>query len=184
MKRLIDVLLSVAGLVVLSPLLLFTALAIVLDDGFPVLFGQARVGLRGQVFNMFKFRSMRHDATDPGPYFTRTQDCRVTRVGRIIRRLSVDELPQLFNVARGDMSLVGPRPDLPLQRALYSDADWVQRCSVRPGVTGLSQATYRSSATPSERLALDLRYTREVSVSLDIKILWSTIGRLFGKDAN
>jgi lipopolysaccharide/colanic/teichoic acid biosynthesis glycosyltransferase len=127
---------------------------------------------------------MRHDATDPGPYFTRTQDWRVTRVGRIIRRLSVDELPQLFNVTRGDMSLVGPRPDLPLQRALYSDADWVQRCSVRPGITGLAQVTYRSSATQAERLALDLRYTREVSVLLDLQILWRTLGRLSGKGSN
>lgn len=184
MKRLIDVLLSVTGLVLLSPLMLLTALLIAVDDGFPVFFLQQRVGLRGQVFTLFKFRSMARNAADSGPYFTQPHDERVTRVGRFIRRSSIDELPQLLNIVRGDMSLVGPRPDLPMQRSLYSQADWEQRCSVRPGLTGLAQATYRSRASLTERLAADLRYTREASLLMDLKIVWATVGRLLGKDAN
>ena len=107
---------------------------------FPVLFRQTRLGLHGREFGMFKFRSMVKNAASIGPYFTSDNDPRITRVGRFIRRTSIDELPQILNVLRGDMSLVGPRPDVPAQRALYSDADWAQRCSVRPGITGLAQA--------------------------------------------
>ena len=109
---------------------------------------------------------------------------RITRVGRFLRRSSIDELPQIINVLAGDMSLVGPRPDVPAQRELYSAADWAQRCSVRPGITGLAQAIIRSEGTPQERLALDLRYTREAGVWLDIKIMFWTLGRLGGKGSN
>jgi lipopolysaccharide/colanic/teichoic acid biosynthesis glycosyltransferase len=119
-----------------------------------------------------------------GPYFTSTNDPRITRVGRFIRRTSIDELPQLINVLTGDMSLVGPRPDVPAQRGLYADADWAQRCSVRPGITGLAQAKIRSEGTEGERLELDLRYSREVSVWLDLQIMWWTLGRLSGKGSN
>ena len=184
MKRVVDIVLSLLALFVLSPLLLITALAIAIQDGSPVLFRQSRLGLRGQEFGMFKFRSMVQDASAIGPYFTTSDDPRITRVGRFIRRTSIDELPQLFNVLLGDMSLVGPRPDVPLQRALYTDADWAQRCSVLPGITGLAQVVIRSSGTEGERLALDLQYTRQASFWLDLKILWWTLGRLSGKGSN
>jgi len=105
-------------------------------------------------------------------------------VGRFIRRTSLDELPQLLNVLLGHMSLVGPRPDVPAQRALYSEADWAARCSVRPGVTGLAQARLRSAATPEQRLALDLQYAREAGLWLDLRILWWTLGRLSGQGSN
>lgn len=184
MKRVLDMLLSVAALAVLSPLLLATAVAIALEGGMPVLFRQARLGLGGREFAMYKFRSMVPDAASIGPWHTANDDPRITRVGRVIRRTSIDEIPQLLNVLKGDMSLVGPRPDVPAQRSLYADADWMLRCSVRPGITGLAQALLRSDATPQQRLALDLRYAREQSLWLDLKILGWTLVRLAGKGAN
>jgi lipopolysaccharide/colanic/teichoic acid biosynthesis glycosyltransferase len=144
LKRTLDLALSLVALLILSPVLFGAALAIALESGFPVLFRQTRLGLHGREFGMLKFRSMVKNAASIGPYFTSTSDPRITRVGRFIRRTSIDELPQILNVLRGDMSLVGPRPDVPAQRALYSDADWAQRCSVRPGITGLAQALLRS----------------------------------------
>jgi lipopolysaccharide/colanic/teichoic acid biosynthesis glycosyltransferase len=184
MKRLLDTVLSALALLLLSPLLLGAALAVGLETGWPVLFRQTRLGLHGEAFGMFKFRSMVKNAAALGPYFTSRADPRITRVGRFIRRTSIDELPQLFNVLAGDMSLVGPRPDVPAQRVLYSDADWAQRCSVRPGITGLAQVLVRSQGTEAERLALDLRYTRDPSVLQDLRILVLTLGRLSGKGSN
>lgn len=183
-KRLFDIVASLAALLLLSPLLLGTALAVAIESGFPVLFRQTRVGRYGREFGMLKFRSMVKNAASIGPYFTSADDPRITRVGRFIRRTSLDELPQLLNVLRGDMSLVGPRPDVPAQKSLYSDADWAQRCSVRPGITGLSQALYRSESTETQRLEADLRYTRDASLWLDLKICWWTVRRLSGKGAN
>jgi lipopolysaccharide/colanic/teichoic acid biosynthesis glycosyltransferase len=179
-----DIGLSLLALVGLAPLLLLTALVILTEGGFPVVFRQTRLGLGGREFDMFKFRSMVKNAASVGPYFTAANDPRITRIGRFIRRTSIDELPQLFNVLLGDMSLVGPRPDVPVQRQLYSDGDWAQRCSVRPGITGLAQVVIRSEGREGERLALDLQYTREASVWLDIRILWWTLGRLSGKGSN
>ncbi len=184
MKRAVDMALSLAALLVFSPVLLGAALAIALESGFPVLFRQTRLGLHGREFGMYKFRSMVKDAASMGPYFTSNNDPRITRVGRFIRRTSIDELPQILNVLRGDMSLVGPRPDVPAQRPLYSDADWAQRCSVRPGITGLAQVMIRSEGTPAERLALDLKYTREQSITVDVRILIGTLGRIAGKGGN
>jgi len=184
MKRLLDMLLSLAALALLSPVFVATAALIALESGRPVLFRQARLGLAGREFRMFKFRSMVKDAASIGPWHTASDDPRITRVGRFIRRTSIDELPQLLNVVMGDMSLVGPRPDVPAQRLLYSDADWALRCSVRPGITGLSQALLRSDATPEQRLALDLRYAREHSLWLDLKIVAWTLGRLTGRGSN
>ncbi|MDP2066119.1 MAG: sugar transferase [Burkholderiaceae bacterium] len=184
MKRLVDVGASVLLLVLLGPLLLGAATCIALESGFPVLFRQTRLGLHGREFGMFKFRSMVKNAAAIGPYFTADHDPRITRVGRFIRRTSIDELPQLLNVLAGDMSLVGPRPDVPAQRGLYADADWAQRCSVRPGITGLAQALLRSEGSEAQRLEMDLCYSREASVWLDLKIMWWTLGRLSGKGAN
>lgn len=184
LKRVIDIVVSFLALLILSPLLLATALVIALESGWPVLFHQTRMGLQGREFRMLKFRSMVKSAPSVGPYFTSKNDPRVTRVGRFIRRTSVDELPQLINVLTGDMSLVGPRPDVPAQQSLYSEADWAQRCSVRPGITGLAQALYRSDSTEAQRLEADLRYTREASLWLDLRILLMTVKRLNGKGGN
>lgn len=184
MKRFLDVVGSAVGLALLLPVLALTGLAIVLESGRPVLFTQVRVGRGGREFRMYKFRSMVADATRRGPYFTLQDDPRITRVGRFIRRTSLDELPQLFNVLLGDMSLVGPRPDVPAQRALYTEEDWRERCSVRPGITGLAQALLRSEATQEQRLELDLRYARDHGAWTDLKIMWWTLGRLTGKGSN
>ena len=184
MKRAMDIVLAMAALLALAPLLLGAALAIALETGLPVLFRQTRVGLNGREFGMYKFRSMVKNAAQEGPYFTTDNDPRITRVGRFVRRTSIDELPQLINVLKGEMSLVGPRPDVPAQRSLYTPVDWAQRCSVRPGITGLAQALYRSDSTEVQRLDADLRYTREASLWLDLKICWWTLRRLGGQGAN
>ena len=184
MKRAMDVLLSLVALAVLSPVLLAAAAAIVLESGRPILFRQARLGLAGREFAMYKFRSMVRDAASIGPWHTASDDPRITRVGRFLRRTSIDELPQLLNVLKGDMSLVGPRPDVPAQRSLYSDAEWALRCSVRPGITGLAQALLRSQATEAQRRDLDLRYAREHGLWLDLRIIGWTLGRLSGKGSN
>ena len=184
MKRVLDIVLALSALLVLSPVMLLVAVAVALESGPPVLFRQQRVGRNGIDFGMLKFRSMEKDAAVRGPYHTATDDPRITRVGRFIRRASLDELPQLINVLRGDMSVVGPRPDVPAQRELYAPQDWAERCSVRPGITGLAQARLRSEANPAQRLALDLQYVREGSLSLDLRILWLTLGRLGGRGSN
>ena len=184
MKRLTDILLSLAALVLLSPVLLLAAMAVMLDSGLPILFRQTRVGLKGREFGMFKFRSMVKNAASTGPYFTDTNDVRITRVGQFIRRTSIDELPQILNVLLGDMSLVGPRPDVPVQKSLYAPEDWARRCSVRPGITGLAQVLIRSMGTHQSRLDLDLRYISEQSTLADIKIMWLTLARLNGKGGN
>ena len=184
MKRVTDIVLSLLALTLLAPVLLVAAVATVFDSGLPVLFKQIRMGLDGREFGMFKFRSMVKDASSIGPYFTNSNDVRVTRVGRLLRRTSIDELPQIINVLLGDMSLVGPRPDVPAQQSLYAPNDWALRCSVRPGITGLAQVLIRSTGTPQDRLDLDLRYIKEQSMLLDIKIMWLTLARLSGKGSN
>ena len=184
MKRLTDIILSMAALVLLCPVLLLAALAVAIDSGWPILFRQTRVGLDGREFGMFKFRSMVKNAASTGPYFTQTNDARITPVGQFIRRTSIDELPQIINVLLGDMSLVGPRPDVPAQQSLYAPEDWAQRCSVRPGITGLAQVKGRSAVTFEQRLALDLDYANNMSWWRDIQIMWWTVCQLKGKQAN
>jgi lipopolysaccharide/colanic/teichoic acid biosynthesis glycosyltransferase len=184
MKRLTDIVLSLTVLILLAPVLLLAALAVVLDSGLPVFFKQTRVGLKGREFGMFKFRSMVKNAASTGPYFTDTNDVRVTRVGQFIRRTSIDELPQIINVLLGDMSLVGPRPDVPVQQSLYAPEDWSRRCSVRPGITGLAQVMIRSLGSHQDRLDLDLAYIRDQNFWLDVKVMWLTLGRLSGKGGN
>ena len=184
MKRLLDVVVSVVALLVLWPLLAVVAIAIAAESGAPVLFRQVRIGLHGREFAMYKFRSMVPNAAALGSWQTGANDPRVTNVGRMLRRTSIDELPQLLNVITGDMSLVGPRPDLPAQRSIYTDDEWRTRCSVRPGITGLAQAMLRSEATEEERKSLDLRYAREHSLALDLQIVGWTLARITGKGSN
>jgi len=184
MKRAMDLLLALLALLLLWPVMILAAAAVLAQDGFPIVFRQIRVGRGGREFGMYKFRSMVRDAPSRGPYATSPHDARITPVGRLLRRYSIDELPQLFNVLKGDMSIVGPRPDVPAQRALYSDAEWALRCSVRPGITGLAQARLRSEATPEQRLALDLAYARGHSLRMDLMILAETLQRLSGRGGN
>jgi lipopolysaccharide/colanic/teichoic acid biosynthesis glycosyltransferase len=178
LKRVADALVAAGLLLLCSPLLLLLALLVQLDSPGPVLFHQQRIGRGGRPFAILKFRSMVADAAQRGSYQTAAGDPRITRVGRWLRRSSLDELPQLINVLRGDMSLVGPRPDVPAQQSLYAPRDWQLRCRVRPGITGLAQATLRSTATASQRLELDLRYVRQQSLTLDLQVLVQTAGQV------
>jgi exopolysaccharide biosynthesis polyprenyl glycosylphosphotransferase len=185
LKRFIDIALSSAGLLLLSPLLLLIAWLIKLDSPGPVFFKQTRLGRGARPFTCYKFRSMREDAERvkprltklneaEGPIFKIRDDPRITRVGRILRRFSIDELPQLINVFRGDMSLVGPRPPLPGEVEKYED--WHhERLRIPSGMTGLWQVMGRSDLTFDEMVMLDLHYAENWSLWLDFKILLRTI---------
>lgn len=184
MKRTFDFFCSLVAIVILLPLMIGVAAAIYFSDFGPVLYKQKRIGQRGHEFFIYKFRSMVIDADKLGGYSTADSDPRITKVGRFIRRTSLDELPQLLNVLSGSMSIVGPRPDVPAQRSLYTDAEWALRLSVRPGITGLAQATLRSAATEAQRKELDLQYARQVSLLKDIQIILLTFKQVFGKGGN
>lgn len=186
-KRVIDLLGASIALFLLAPLLLLVALAIKIDSPGPVIFRQRRVGLNGRSFEMYKFRSMAVDAearksalmaqneVKDGPIFKMKHDPRVTRVGRFIRRTSLDEFPQFVNVILGQMSLVGPRPPVPEEVALYTPEQW-QRLSVMPGATGLWQVSGRSELSSfRSMLGLDLQYIRTWSLRKDLWILLRTV---------
>ena len=194
MKRVFDVLVSGIGLVVLSPLLLAIGLAVRLTSPGAALYRAKRVGRDGELFTLYKFRSMVVDADKQGPGVTTAADARVTSIGRILRRTKLDELPQLFNVLRGDMSLVGPRPEDPRYVALYtSEQRGVLR--VRPGITSPASVYYRdeerilqsenwetqyTAQVLPAKLALDLEYARRATLLTDLKIIWQTAKALFG----
>jgi exopolysaccharide biosynthesis polyprenyl glycosylphosphotransferase len=185
LKRAMDVLLVGVGLLLISPLLAMIALAIKLDSPGPIFYRQTRVGKDGRHFSMLKFRSMCIDAERKladlrslneadGPLFKMKADPRITRIGRILRRYSIDELPQLFNVLTGEMSLVGPRPPIPAEVAEYED--WqLGRLRAVPGLTGLWQVSGRSEVSFHDMVRLDLHYIRNWSLSLDFEILLRTV---------
>ena len=175
LKRLFDIVGSLCGLVLVAPLFALIAIAIKLDSRGPVFFRQKRVGLGGGPVLIFKFRSMVVDAPKLGPFYTSANDPRITRVGRILRKTSLDELPQILNVLRGEMSIVGPRPNVYEQRDQYTEEEWNLRNSVLPGITGLAQATRRSAATTEERNSLDLDYVRRSSLRLDLQLILMTV---------
>jgi len=192
-KRAVDLLFCLFALVLLSPLFLAVAVAIKLYDGGPVFFSQYRVGQGGRTFRFFKFRSMvvnaqalqskladESDHEDPRTFKMRN-DPRVTPIGRFLRRFSIDELPQLYNVLAGDMSLVGPRPPLPTEVALYSKSDF-RRLAVRPGLTCLWQVSGRSRLPFHEQVELDVEYIGRQSLALDFVILARTIPAVVSGD--
>ena len=192
-KRALDLAMAVVLLAVLLPLLAAVAVIVDITTPGPVLFRQSRVGLRGRPFVLYKFRTM-HDgcpdephrryvrqllAGDPAPaggsgLYKLDADPRVTKVGRLLRLSSIDELPQLLNVIRGDMSLVGPRPALPWEAELFADGHW-QRFLVPPGITGLWQVSGRNRLTMEQALDLDIEYVRRQSFALDLTILLKTV---------
>ncbi|AOG31766.1 MULTISPECIES: sugar transferase [Lactiplantibacillus] len=189
-KRVFDFVASLLGLIILSPLFLIIAIAIKVEDPKgAVFYSQTRLG-RGEVpFKMYKFRSMVSNADEllekllkdneiDGAMFKMQDDPRVTKIGRFIRKYSIDELPQLLNVLQGSMSLVGPRPPLPREVEEYSDYD-KQRLAVKPGCTGLWQATVRNSVGFDEMVKLDLTYISKRSVAFDVYILFKTVVIMF-----
>lgn len=185
-KRLFDMVASTIALVILSPLFLIIAICIKVDDPKgPVFYSQVRVGKDGKHFKMFKFRSMVTNADQlleklrsqndvDGAMFKMKNDPRITKVGRIIRKYSLDELPQLANVVMGSMSIVGPRPPLVSEVAEYTDYD-KQRLMVKPGATGMWQVGGRNDVSFDEMVALDLTYIQERSIWLDLKIMFETV---------
>lgn len=186
-KRIFDIVASFAALLILSPLFLVIAILIKLEDPQgPVFYSQIRVGRNGKKFRMYKFRSMCVDADKKlkdllakneveGAMFKMKDDPRITRVGKWIRKTSVDELPQLWNVLHGDMALVGPRPPLPRETATYSEYD-KQRLYVQPGCTGLWQVSGRNDVGFHEMVALDIQYIKTRNLWVDIKIMFKTVG--------
>ena len=190
-KRSMDIFLAAIGLFVLSPLLVLIAICIKIEDPRgPVFFSQLRVGKKERVFKIYKFRSMVTDAEErlkdlislnevPGAMFKMKQDPRVTRIGKFIRKTSIDELPQLWNVIKGDMSLVGPRPPLIREVKQYTNFE-KQRLLITPGCTGLWQVSGRSNLSFYDMVKLDLEYIVKRSIWLDIKIILRTILLLVG----
>ena len=181
-KRLFDIVAALALLLLALPVMVITAIVIAVESGFPVLYRQERVGQGGRLFDVIKFRSMRRDAEIDGkPRWATSNDDRVTRTGRIIRRLRIDELPQLFNVLRGDMSLVGPRPERPyfVDQLAREIPYYAVRHSVKPGVTGWAQVRYHYSASLQDaiqKLQYDLYYVKNHTLFLDIVVLFETVG--------
>ena len=185
-KRALDVLLSGIALALLSPLFLLIALFIKLEDRGPVFFSQTRVGRFGREFRMFKFRSMCLDAEQrlkellannqhkQGVTFKLKNDPRITRIGRLLRKCSLDELPQFYNVFKGDMSLVGPRPPVPREVALYSQADR-RRLAVKPGITCIWQVSGRAEIDFKGQVQLDVQYIESQRISTDLRILAKTV---------
>ncbi len=180
MKRFGDMLVAIGGLLVLLPLFLLVAFLIKVDSPGPVIYRQIRVGLRGQPFAIWKFRSMVQDAENSGPQWAQTSDPRISRIGWWLRKIRVDEFPQLVNVLRGEMSLVGPRPERPVfvQDLRKTIPYYDLRHTVRPGITGWAQVKFRYGASAEDahmKLQYDLYYVKRLSFALDMQILVETI---------
>ena len=192
-KRLIDIVGSLCGIILLSPLFLIVAILIKLEDPKgKVFFAQERNGKYPKTFKMYKFRSMVHNAEEllkdlmdrneqTGPVFKINDDPRITKVGKFIRKTSIDELPQLFNVLKGDMSLVGPRPPIPHEVEQYNSYQ-MQRLAVKPGLTCIWQVSGRNNIGFDEWVEMDIEYIKTRNLWLDIKLIFKTVGVLFGDD--
>ena len=189
-KRGIDIIGAGSGLLLLSPVIAIVACAVKFTSKGPIFFSQKRVGKNGQLFDMYKFRSMvvnaeelkeklAHQNEMSGPMFKMKDDPRVTKVGKFIRKTSLDELPQLWNVLKGDMSLVGPRPSLPKEVAQFED--WMhKRLEVKPGLTCYWQVSGRNNIDFEDWMKLDIKYVEEKSTWVDIKLIFKTVGVLLG----
>ena len=190
-KRLMDILLSLIAIIFLMPIFIIVAIAIKIEDPKgKIIFTQERNGVYPTTFKMYKFRSMVHNAEElleelnnqnelTGPVFKMKEDPRITKVGKFIRKTSIDELPQLFNILKGDMSLVGPRPPIPREVEKYTEYQ-LQRLLVKPGLTCIWQVSGRNSIDFDQWIELDLQYIRERSILLDIKLIFKTFFVLFG----
>jgi len=197
-KRGIDIVGALTFFALFGPLYLIVAAAVLIGMGGPVHYWQTRLGRGGRTFRFYKFRSMVHDSDDILRQYLKRHpseqlqwdtyqkleiDPRVTRVGRVIRKLSLDELPQFFNVLKGDMSLVGPRPCMVRQRSMYGE-HWNHYCHMRPGITGLWQVSGRNRLPYADRVALDARYAEQWSLWLDLKILARTVWVVLSGDGS
>ncbi|MCP3739687.1 sugar transferase [Rossellomorea sp. BNER] len=176
LKRLLDFLLALIGIITLLPIILITSILIRLKLGSPIIFKQKRPGLNKTPFFVYKFRTMTDEKNENGELLP--DNIRLTSFGKVVRRLSLDELPQLFNVLKGDLSLVGPRPLLMEYLDLYT-TEQARRHEVRPGITGWAQVNGRNAISWDEKFKLDVWYIDNQSLLLDIKILWMTVAKVF-----
>ena len=177
-KRVLDILIAIAAMVILSPVLAAICLIIKLSSNGPVLFRQERAGKNGRPFIFYKFRTMNPDVEPFGPSPKSGQDCRLTKAGKFLREYSLDELPQFFNVLKGDMSIVGPRPLYITQIPEWNERQ-KKRLLVKPGLTGLAQIRGRGELTREEKLDFDVKYVKNASLLTDIRIILSTIVYVF-----
>ncbi|HOZ13756.1 MAG TPA: sugar transferase [Tenuifilaceae bacterium] len=190
LKRVFDIVFSVLLLLALLPFFIFIAIAILIDSKGPIFFKQPRLGLKGKVFNIYKFRSMVVGAERMGTgLFNYSNDPRVTKVGRFLRDYSLDELPQLFNILKGDMSFVGPRPPVTYELGDYKNFDGLlkQRFIMKPGVTGLAQINGRNELSWDEKIVFDNKYItdfRRFGILLDIKILFITVFKVLRNEGS
>lgn len=184
-KRLFDITISMIGLIITSPILLITAIAIKLESPGPIIFKQERLGLNGKVFKIYKFRSMCVDAEKGGVY-EKKGDTRVTKVGKFIRKTSIDELPQFVNILKGEMSLIGPRPALTYHPWPYNDYTEEQKrmFHVRPGVTGWAQVNGRKEVEWPRRIELNVEYVDKMSLYFDLMIFFKTIFKVLRMEDN
>ena len=186
-KRLLDLVISLLTLVILSPIILLTSLLILLESGRPVFFKQERIGFHGRVFSIYKFRSMVQNAEHTGSgVYSGKDDARVTRVGRFLRASSIDELPQLLNILKGDMSLIGPRPPLTYHPWTYDKytKEQLHMFDARPGITGWAQVNGRKGVEWHERIRLNNWYVDHMSFALDLKILFVTFFKVLSNSDN
>ncbi|MGL4570202.1 MAG: sugar transferase [Clostridium sp.] len=193
MKRLIDIIGSLCGIILLSPVFLVVSILIKKESKGPIIFSQDRIGKDSVHFKMYKFRSMVQNAEElkaklqeqnemSGPMFKMKEDPRVTNIGKFIRKTSIDELPQLINVLKGDMSLVGPRPSLPKEVEQFES--WMmERLEVKPGLTCYWQVRGRNDIDFEDWMKLDIKYVRERNLLIDIKLIFKTVFVLFGDDS-
>ena len=186
LKRILDIAVAVTALIILSPVMLITAVMIKLDSKGPVLYSQERVGLYGKTFFVHKFRSMKQDAEAKcGPVLAAEGDTRITKFGRLMRATRLDELPQLFNVLKGEMSIVGPRPERPffVKQFIAQKPEYDYRHNVKPGITGLAQIAGKYNTSAYDKLIYDLLYIQDVSVKTDLMIMLQTFKVLLTKSS-
>jgi undecaprenyl phosphate N,N'-diacetylbacillosamine 1-phosphate transferase len=176
LKRIIDFILSVITLIIISPILLLTMLTIKIESKGPVIFKQERLGLNGKVFKMYKFRSM-YVGAERGGVYEKENDVRVTKIGKLIRKTSIDELPQLLNIIKGDMALIGPRPTLTYHPWPYEEytSEQKKRFGLRPGITGWAQINGRKDVPWGRRINYDVEYVENCSFVFDLNIFFKTI---------
>lgn len=177
LSRILDILLSLLGLTIGIPLIIIFGVLVKLEDGGPIIYKQERLGKDGKIFNLYKVRSMRIDAEKFGVQWAQNNDPRVLKVGKFIRKTRIDEIPQLFNILKGDMSIVGPRPERPMFTMQFNEEidGFINRLSVKPGLTGLAQVNGGYEMSPEEKLEWDLKYIKNRANLLDIEIILKTI---------
>lgn len=182
MKRVLDFIISLFALIILSPLFLLVALIILIGDGKPVLFRQKRVGKNNELFTIYKFRTMKRGTENVASGKLENANAKITKFGRILRATSIDELPQLFNILNGTMSLVGPRPLIPEETEIRALREKYNVYSIRPGITGWAQVNGRDNISLEQKALLDKEYVEKQSLGFDIKILIMTVLKVLRRD--